>query len=724
MQNGWVANTPDGVAIAIEGNPELQKLFLGRLDDNLPPFAKIISKSVIQQDLAGFHDFQVKPSAIDGTSSAFVLPDLATCPDCIGELLNPLSRFYHYPFISCCHCGPRYSIMTKQPYDRENTVMAPFILCHDCEQEYEAIDNRRFQAQTIACPQCGPRLQFLDGSGKLLEENHDALLAAVRQLKSGKIIALKGIGGYQLLVDAANQEATEQLRQRKHRPKKPFAIMVADLASAQKLCIISQLEQSVLTSSAAPIVLLKRREAAIDTSSICDSAAPDVSLLGIMLPCSPLHHLLLRELGSPLIATSGNRQNEPLCIDENQALGRLSGIADFFLIHDRPILRPLDDSIIRQINGKMTVLRRARGYAPIPITLKTDLPETLAVGGHLKSTIAINKGRQVILSQHLGDLDSEASQLQFQATLEDLQHFFGISPTCIMHDLHSDYVSTQIAQAFGKETQAVQHHYAHILSCMAEHDLEPPVLGIAWDGLGLGTDNKLWGSEFLLISPQGFNRFAHFRPFALPGGIKGIQEPRRAALGLLYEMYPESLFERKDLPFSISELTLLKSALNKQINCPMTTSAGRLFDAVASLLGLCHFNQYEGQAAMMLENIASTASSTQHYQFQLIDDDPIVYDWKNTFEQILDDIKQMISPALIAAKFHNTLSEIILAIAHQAGQKNIVLSGGCFQNALLVENVVVKLETAGFSVYCHERIPPNDGGLALGQLYAAKYLRK
>jgi hydrogenase maturation protein HypF len=443
-----------------------------------------------------------------------------------------------------------------------------------------------------------------------------------------------------------------------------------------------------------------------------------------MLPCSPLHHLLLRELGSPLIATSGNRQNEPLCIDENQALGRLSGIADFFLIHDRPILRPLDDSIIRQINGKMTVLRRARGYAPIPITLKTDLPETLAVGGHLKSTIAINKGRQVILSQHLGDLDSEASQLQFQATLEDLQHFFGISPTCIMHDLHSDYVSTQIAQAFGKETQAVQHHYAHILSCMAEHDLEPPVLGIAWDGLGLGTDNKLWGSEFLLISPQGFNRFAHFRPFALPGGIKGIQEPRRAALGLLYEMYPESLFERKDLPFSISELTLLKSALNKQINCPMTTSAGRLFDAVASLLGLCHFNQYEGQAAMMLENIASTASSTQHYQFQLIDDDPIVYDWKNTFEQILDDIKQMISPALIAAKFHNTLSEIILAIAHQAGQKNIVLSGGCFQNALLVENVVVKLETAGFSVYCHERIPPNDGGLALGQLYAAKYLRK
>jgi hydrogenase maturation protein HypF len=469
--------------------------------------------------------------------------------------------------------------------------------------------------------------------------------------------------------------------------------------------------------------------------------APDSNLLGIMLPYSPLHHLLLNKDIAPqpmntLVATSGNRQNEPICIDEQQALSRLTGIADYFLTHDRPILRPLDDSVVRQINGKITVLRRARGYAPLPVALKTDMPDMLAVGGQLKNTVAISHGNHIILSQHLGDLDLEATQQQFQTTLTDLQEFYQTAPTRIMRDLHDGYASSRFAANQSKTTQSVQHHYAHALSCMAEHGLEPPALGICWDGSGLGADNTLWGGEFLLINRQGFERYAHFAPFSLPGGHKAIQEPRRAALGLLYEILgndcmdaggramhgaiADSVFERQDLPFSEPELNLLQSALSRQLNCPRTSSVGRLFDAIASLLGLCHINAYEGQAAMALEMSAASAQSDQHYDFRITHQAPIVIDWQIMLEQLMADIQRH-PVELIAAKFHNTLAEIILAVARKAEQKTVILSGGCFQNAYLTTKADQKLKTAGFEVYCHENIPPNDGGLALGQLYAAKY---
>ncbi|MFZ2313088.1 MAG: carbamoyltransferase HypF [Methylobacter sp.] len=716
QQTGWVANIADGVSIAIEGDPEQQQQFLYCLNTQLPPFAEIKSLTITRQPLADFRDFQIKTSIANGKLSVFVLPDIATCPDCIRDIFDPASRYYNYPFTSCSHCGPRYSIMARQPYDRNQTSMAGFHICHECEQDYQSLDNRRFHAQTIACPVCGPQLKLLDDSGDFLAEKHSALMMASQHLHAGKIVAIKGIGGYQLLVDGTNQQAIERLRQRKHRPQKPFALMVPDLASALKLCVIDSLEQAALTSPASPIVPLKRR----DTQQLANAVAPDSKLLGIMLPCSPLHHLLLHEFGSPVVATSGNRQNEPICIDDQQALARLAGIADYFLTHNRPILRPLDDSVVRLINGKITVLRRGRGYTPLPVSLNTAMPDTLAVGGQLKNTIAISHNKHIILSQHLGDLNSEASQQQFQAALTDLQQFYQITPTRIMHDLHKGYASTQFADHLGLEKHPVQHHYAHALSCMAEHGLEPPVLGIAWDGTGLGTDNTLWGSEFLLITHQGFQRYAHFRPFSLPGGVKAIQEPRRAALGLLYEIFSD-VFERQDLPFTTQELNLLQSALIKQINCPRTTSAGRLFDAVASLLGLCQINQYEGQAAMALENSTASVSSDQHYQFQLNSGSPIVIDWQITIEQLLIDTAHS-TPEYIATKFHNTLAEIMLAIAERAGQKNIVLSGGCFQNAYLVEKAASKLNTAGFNVYCHEKIPPNDGGLALGQLYAAKYI--
>ena len=723
QQNGWVVNTAGGMAITLEGDAELQQKFLYHLNHHAPPLARFELLTISEQAPAHFSDFQIKASHVDGSKSTFVLPDIATCQDCLNDIFDPGSRFYRYPFTSCSHCGPRYSIMLSQPYDRDRTSMAGFRYCSECEQNYQAIDNRRFHAQTIACPNCGPTLSLLDPAGNRQAENDQALITASSLLRAGKIIAIKGIGGFQLLADAANQDAIQRLRTRKHRPQKPFALMAEDLATAQEICFINDLEQQALASYAAPIVLLKRR----DRAPVAEAVAPNTNLLGVMLAYSPLHHLLLNDFGAPVVATSGNRQNEPICIDNDQALLRLAGIADYFLIHNRPILRPLDDSIVRFIGGKITCLRRARGYTPLPITLKTALPDMLAVGGHLKNTVAVSRGRQMIVSQHLGDLETEDSLRQFDVSLIDLQKFYQIEPVRIMCDLHSGYSSSINAERLSKlseptlSSELVQHHYAHILSCMAEHGLEPPLLGVAWDGSGLGNDNTLWGGEFLLIHAKGFQRFAHFRSFSLPGGAKAIQEPRRSALGLLYEIYSDRLFDNKELAFSESELTLLQSALSKQINCPRTTSAGRLFDAVASLLGLCQINQYEGQAAMALENCAASIQSDAFYPFRINETKPLVIDWQMTVEQLLEDIK-LFSPELIADKFHNTLAEMILAVAGHSGEQTIVLSGGCFQNACLVEKTIGKLKTAGFTVYCHEKIPPNDGGLALGQLYAAKYL--
>ncbi|WP_374090541.1 carbamoyltransferase HypF [Methylomicrobium lacus] len=717
-QNGWVANTAEGLTIALEGEPGLQQQFLDRLQSQLPPLAGIVSLTVEKQPPANYRDFQIKASRDKGSTSAYVLPDIAVCADCINDIFNPDSRFYRYPFTSCTNCGPRYSIMQSLPYDRERTTMTGFALCADCERDYRSADNRRFHAQTLACPNCGPVLSLLDAAGKRLAERDGALLAASDYLREGKIIAVKGIGGFQLWVGAANQAAIERLRFRKHRPQKPFALMAADLAAAQELCSVNDLERQTLTSPAAPIVLLRRRESA----KVADAVAPDTDLLGVMLAYAPLHHLLLREFGAAVVATSGNRQNEPICIDNDQALDRLADIADVFLTHNRPIQRPLDDSIVRLIGGKMTLLRRARGYAPLPVLLKTALPDALAVGGHLKNTVAVCHDRQMILSPHIGDLDCAASRQQFEAALTDLRQFYRIKPERWMRDLHDGYGSSQFAmREWQTASGKVQHHYAHILACMAEHGLEPPLLGVAWDGNGLGDDGALWGGEFLKIHGHGFERYVHLRPFSLPGGGKAIEEPRRAALGLLHEMYKEPVFDLNFLPFSESELQLLRPVLAKQINCPRTTSAGRLFDAVASLLGLCQINQYEGQAAMALENCASRNDCEAAYPFRIIDSKPMIIDWQDAIEALLADIPNR-DAELIAKKFHNTLAEMILAIAKRAGEPTIVLSGGCFQNACLVEATVERLETAGFKVFRHQNIPPNDGGLALGQLYATKYI--
>ena len=713
-QNGSVKNTSSGVLISIEGLHIEQQKFLAALQTELPPFSEIHDLKITSQAHQNFTQFQIVPSIADSQTSAFSLPDIATCPECVEDIFNPQSRYFRYPFTSCCSCGARYSIATRQPYDRENTSMAKFKLCCDCQHEYQTMDNRRFHAQTLTCEACGVQLSFWDKSGNVLVEKNAALDMAVLQLKAGEIVAMKGIGGFQLLVDATNQNAVERLRIRKKRLIKPFALMVENLAAAQNLCVISEREQIALASPAAPIVLLKRRE----QIEIADAVAPQQNLLGVMLAYSPLHHLLLHDFGLPVVATSGNRSNEPICTDNKQAVENLADIADYFLVHNRPILRPLDDSIVREINGKITVLRRARGFAPLPIKVKNTVSNTLAVGSQMKNTVAISHKNQAILSQHLGDLDSEATRLQFEKTLGDLQNSYNFKPVRVMHDLHSDYVSSQFATNLAIEKYAIQHHYAHALSCMAENGLPPPALGIIFDGSGFGLDGTIWGGEFLAIHETGVDRFAHFRTFSLVGGSKAIQEPRRVALSLLFDVYGESAFEKMDFDFSEIEKNLLKLALTQNLNCPKTSSVGRLFDGVASILELCDVNQYEGHAAMLLENSAAESETTDFYDFEITEN---IIDWQPIIEQLLID-KTTESTRYCAAKFHNTLAKISVVIAQRTKQKNIVLSGGCFQNALLTKKVFAELTTANFTVYTHQNVPPNDGGLALGQLYAANFL--
>jgi hydrogenase maturation protein HypF len=722
-QTGSIKNTSRGVLISIQGLENLQQNFLDSLQNDLPPFAQISDLKMTVLPLANFKKFEIVPSVENSKIAAFSLPDIGTCAECVADIFDLQNRFFRYPFTSCCSCGARYSIATRQPFDRENTSMAEFKLCKDCTRDYQSISNRRFHAQTLGCEKCGVQLSFCDDLGNVLAKKDAALKLAVEQLKAGKIVAIKGIGGFQLVVDATNLQAVQRLRERKKRPMKPFALMVQNLAQARRLCEISQLEQTALISPAAPIVLLKRRE----QTEIAQAVAPQQKLLGVMLAYSPLHHLLLHDFGLPIVATSGNRSNEPICTDNAQALENLRGIADYFLFHNREILRQLDDSIVREINGKMTVLRRARGYAPLPI--KAPLFEggmggfslnTLAVGGQMKNTVAISHENQAILSQHLGDLDSLATQQQFEKTLADLQNSYAFLSVRVMHDLHSDYVSTHFAAKLEIEKIAVQHHYAHVLSCMAENNLSPPALGIVFDGTGLGLDGNLWGGEFLRIHETGFERFAHFRTFSLVGGSKAIQEPRRVALSLLFEIFGDVAFEMMNFDFSKNEIALLKIALTKNLNCPKTSSVGRLFDGIASLLELCHVNQYEGHAAMRLENCATESETRDSYNFELIVTTPFVIDWKLMIRQFLDD-KTTQPASYCAKKFHNTLAKICVEIAQLANQKNIVLSGGCFQNALLTKKVFDELTAENFVVHTHQDVPPNDGGLALGQLYAAYF---
>lgn len=716
---GWVGNSSQGVQIELEGDRPRLETFLLRLKTEKPPRAFIQSLVTSWLDPVGYRDFSIGESNPEGPKSALILPDLATCPDCLRELFDPANRRHRYPFINCTNCGPRFSIITALPYDRPNTSMRSFAMCETCQAEYVAPTNRRFHAQPNACPICGPHVELWNQTGEILAKRHEAVTVTAQALHHGRIVAVKGLGGFHLLVDARCNEAVQRLRQLKHREEKPFAVMFPSLETVREACEISELEEGLLSSPEAPLVLIRRREA----SHIAPSVAPGNPWLGVMLPYTPLHHLLLSELRFPVVATSGNLSDEPICIEEREALKRLGGIADLFLVHNRPIVRPEDDSIVRMMAGREMVLRRARGYAPLPVQLSKPSPAILGVGAHLKNAVALAVGRQVFISQHIGDLEMAAAYGAFQRVIGDLEQLYGATPSIIAADMHPDYLSTKFAKSQPGQLIQVQHHAAHIYACMAENEIEPPALGIAWDGTGYGLDGSIWGGEFFQMTDTGFERICHLQTFRLPGGEASVREPRRAALGLLAEIFGDDLFAMNKLAplqsFSGDELRLLHTMLQKKINSPVTSSAGRLFDAVAALVGLRQKASFEGQAAMELEFALGDFQPNRLYPMPIEQD---VLNWEPMIRGIIHDLREGVAVGEISAVFHQTLVEAIVAVCRRADAKRVVLSGGCFQNKYLTEQAVRRLREEGMKPYWHHRVPPNDGGIVLGQIFAASRL--
>jgi len=719
---GWVVNSSQGVFIEVEGDSLKLGKFLERIDKEKPANAFIQSMETSYLAPAGYCEFEVRQSDGSGAKTALIMPDLATCEDCFREIFEPSDRRYRYPFTNCTNCGPRFSIIENLPYDRVNTSMKAFVMCDRCLDEYNDPSDRRFHAQPNACPICGPQLALWNSRGKVLETREEALQGAVDAVRRGEIVAIKGLGGFHIMVDARNEEAVRRLRQLKNREEKPFAVMFPSLDSVMESCTVSALERRILLSPESPIVLVRRKESH-GAAIVADSVAPGNPNLGVVLPYTPLHHLLMTELAFPVVATSGNRADEPICTDEHEALERLKGVAELFLVHDRPIVRHVDDSIVRLMAGRELVIRRARGYAPLPIMLKHEVPSALAVGAHLKNTVAVSVGQQVFSSQHIGDLETEQAYDAFEHVIESLTNMYGVEAVDVVCDLHPDYISTKFAGTLGKPLLQVQHHYAHLLSCAAENEISPPFLGAAWDGTGYGTDGTIWGGEFLLVTETGFARAGHLRTFPLPGGERAIVEPRRAALGVLFQIFGDAALEMDDIPavssFSKDERNIVRKILKSGINCPITSSAGRLFDAVCSIVGKRQLARYEGQAAMELEYACDSIDESGCYPFVIIDEaERKIIDWQQIILHVIGDLKRDQSTNVIAARFHNTMSEIIVEMAKRVGEKQVALSGGCFQNKYLTERTVRRLESEGFAPFWHQRIPANDGGISLGQIAA------
>lgn len=721
---GSVRNSRLGVVAEVEGSAEAVDQFIDELSTAASAIARPRRVSVTWDEPLGIPiSFSIAASVCDGAGQGTPTPDLAVCPDCLRELSDPIDRRHRYPFTTCTACGPRFTIVRALPFDRERTTMASFGLCESCQAEYDDPVDRRFHAQIMACPRCGPTLT-LHGPDGTPAPAVDAISAAGRALCRGGVVAVKGVGGYHLACDAANGAAVDALRRRKRRDAKPLAVMVRDLASARALCRVSALEADLLTSPARPIVLLARRPEA----PIADQVARGNRDLGLMLPYTPLHHLLLQVVDGPLVMTSGNASDEVIAHNDGDALSRLRGVADFFLVHDRPIQISCDDSVTRIVGGVARVMRRSRGYVPLGIRLPVAAPQPiLACGGELKNTVALVRGEEAFLGPHVGDLSDERAYRAFVAAIEHLQRLFSLSPRVVAHDLHPAYRSTVYARALpGVERVAVQHHHAHIASCLAENGVDRPVIGVAWDGTGYGADGRAWGGEFLVADLARFERVGHFELVPLPGGEAAIREPWRMAAAFLGAAYGET-GANPDLAFvrrlDTAAWRVLSRAVARGLNAPVTSSAGRLFDAVASLLGLCDRATFEGQAAMALE-AAAEARADMTYAARLVEgDDGLVVRTTDIVRGVVDDLLCEVPVSKISARFHATLAEVMAQtcdrIRARSGVTAVALSGGVFQNAWLLEAAVTTLEAHGFEVYSHRQAPPNDGGLALGQAAVA-----
>lgn len=711
---GRVRNAPAGVEIEAEGAQEAIAVLIEGLRAAPTP-ARVERIACAWLAPTGARGFVVAASDV-APGSTLPLPDLAPCGECLAELRDPAGRRFGYAFTSCSHCGPRHSLIAALPYDRARTAMAAFTLCATCAAEYADPASRRFRHEANACPACGPRLSFCDARGRPLADGDDALARAAALLRGGGIVALKGAGGFQLLTDARHEDAIARLRERKRRPHKPLAVMFADLAGPAGLgtvCRVSPAEQALLTSPAAPIVLLDRCSDALPAS-----LAPGNPRLGAMLPSTPLHALLLDGLGFPVVATSGNASGEPLCADNDEALARLAGIADGFVLHDRAILHPLDDSVMQIAAGRAQVLRLARGLSPL--ALEGGESPVLALGGQQKNALAVGGAGRIVAGPHVGDLDSELALARFDAASVELPAQAGVAPQLLAHDAHPDYVSSIRAAGDPRPAIAVQHHHAHVAAVMAEHGLDGAVLGVAFDGAGLGEDSTLWGGEFLYGDRARPRRVAWLKPFPLPGGERAAREPRRAALGLLYAAYGPGL-GGVALAFTAGERRTLVQALDQRVNAPLTSSVGRLFDAIAALLGLCDVMSFEGQAAAALQAAAETVPMRPPYPLALVQaGDGLVADWAPLLAAALADRAAGVAVPDIAARFHAALAALVPGVAAGVGAKRVVLAGGCFQNRRLLEETRAALDNAGLAVFWPQRLPPGDGGLAVGQAAVAQ----
>jgi hydrogenase maturation protein HypF len=778
---GWVHNTSQGVQMEVEGEAAALEQFRLELEREAPPRAYIEDVTISYHPPSGYKTFEIQQSVVEEGKYQLVSPDIATCQPCLDELLSPPDRRYRYPFTNCTNCGPRFTIIEDMPYDRPKTTMRHFQMCPRCRAEYDDPLDRRFHAQPNACPECGPQVKLLDNKGELIA-SLDSIASASQLLKEGKIVAIKGLGGFLLACDATNDKAVKTLRERKKRLSKPFAIMVTNLDEVRKHCYVSPEEKELLTSPQSPIVLMKWKE----DSCVSQEAAPNLKYLGVMLPYTPLHHLLLRDTRLPLVMTSGNLSEEPIVKDNDEALKRLSEIADYFLTHNRDIYSSYDDSVAIVERNTGQLIRRARSYAPYPIILPFEARQVLGCGAQEKNTFCLTRGNHGFLSQHIGDMENMETWEHFDATISLYKKLFRIEPEVIAHDLHPDYLATKYAQKLGEsglKLVPVQHHHAHIVSCMADNGLDSPVIGVAFDGTGMGADGHIWGGEFLVADYHSYKRVGHLEYLPLPGGDVAIKRPYRTAIGYILSLLGEKTLDaliasaakqshaprqirrgmdEGDLSFApcqtkggvgpvpISlgqvgeiEMGIIKHQVERKLNSPLTSSMGRLFDAISALLGIRTEIDYEGQAAVELEMAAYSCCRERDSSLALgtssaISDNQESYPYHITDAQgmrivqlgallsaVIKDLRQGVSREQISLKFHNTVAQMIdgmcQLVAHETGIKRVVLSGGVFQNRLLLKKAVKLLENDGLQVFTHRQVPCNDGGISLGQAVIANF---
>lgn len=723
---GVIANTPAGVSIEVQGEAAAVEKFLSRLPNEIPPLAKITALTPQDAEPREESSFQIVASRMDQSTRVLISPDVAICEDCYREMMSPRDRRFRYPFINCTNCGPRFTIIRDIPYDRERTSMAAFKMCAACQSEYENPVSRRFHAQPNACWDCGPQVMLLRADGARIDVA-EPIREAARLLQQGSVVAVKGLGGFHLACDAQNELAVEKLRERKRRVEKPFAIMVRRAEDAEQFCVVDETARKLLNSLERPIVLLPRRPEVAFAAGV----APGNCFLGVFLPYTPLHLLLLQSgKFEALVMTSGNLSEEPIAIDNEEAIRRLHRIADAFLVHDREIVRRCDDSVVRVAAGQPQKLRRSRGFVPVPVHLEKEMRAVLAVGGELKNTVCVVRGNEAFLSQHVGDLENLESYRFFEEAVEHLQRILETEPEIIAHDLHPDYFSTKWAQERGGvELVGVQHHHAHIAACMAENHLDGKVIGFSLDGTGYGTDGAIWGGEVLVADYLGFERAGHLEYLPLPGGAAAIHEPWRMAVSYLVKHFGKDL-ERLGLPFLAElderKLSVVQQMIEREVNSPRTSSCGRLFDAVAAMVGLRGTVNFEAQAAIELEMAARDSTSEAAYPLDMTLQGAV---WqigtKSLFEWLLRDIRKQASVAEMARKFHNGLAMVLLDVAERIRDKTgihrVCLSGGCFLNALLLETMIGELRERSFEVFFHTEVPAGDGGISLGQAVIAAH---